>query len=544
VTRPRSLLALLLSAGVGACGPGTFTGASFDGGGPADADAAVGADAGADATPRDFPDPVLTEDGPIHGSDDSAAGLHIYLGIPYAAPPVGELRFHDPEPAPAWTTVRDATQLGYFCPQLDTSWGPAPAASKQSEDCLTLNVWTPARYQNDTLPVMVYIHGGSFVGGGSGYPAYDGARLAAEGHVVVVTINYRLGPLGFLAHSAMTAESTHASSGNFGILDQLRALAWVQANVASFGGDRGRVTIFGHSAGGASVCTLYASPLAQGLFARAIMQSGFCSANPEDLAQMQALGDQAATALGCAAASDVLACMRAAPVVSVLHALAQGVQLEEGVHYRPIVDGYVLDQPSPDALAAGEGADVPFMIGTAADEGSIYATTLAITTVAGYQAWVSSKWPHTGPEILTLYPAATDAEVHDALTHLITHWLYTCPARRIATDVAQHAPVWRYEFRHVSWDAAQRHVGAFHGAELPYVFHRFKMDASHMWNADDESLAHAMILAWSQFAATGDATPWAEYDPASDPFEVLDWPLAAASDLHGSECELWDRLVH
>jgi para-nitrobenzyl esterase len=527
-------VALLL--GVCACGAGVVSGGPGDDGGTLDASA--------DATPGAFPDPLLTEDGPVHGRDDADAGLHVYLGIPYAAPPVGALRFHDPEAPPPWTEVRDATRFGHFCPQLDSSWGPAPDPARQSEDCLTLNVWTPAAHPDDALPVMVYLHGGSFVAGGSAHRAYEGGKLAAEGHVVVVTLNYRLGPLGFLAHAAMTAESAHHSSGNFGILDQIRALTWVRSNVSRFGGDPERVTIFGHSAGGASVCTLYASPLARGLFAGAIMQSGFCSANPENLAEMEALGEQAARALGCATAADVLACLRAAPVASVLHALAQGVQLEEGVHYRPIVDGYVLSQPSPDVLADGEGADVPFIVGTAADEGSIYANALALSTVASYQAWVSDRWPISGPEILAMYPASSDAAVHAALTKLITHWLYTCPAGRIARAVAENASVWRYEFRHVSWDAAQRDLGAYHGAELPYVFHRFKVDANHMWNADDEALAGAMIGAWAHFAATGDASPWAEYDAANQLYEVLEWPLAAAGDLDGPQCELWDHLSH
>jgi para-nitrobenzyl esterase len=486
--------------------------------------------------------PVLTDDGPVRGRSDATLGVHSFRGLPYAAPPLGELRFADPEPHAPWTEVRDATRLGFFCPQLDSAWGTAPAAEKQSEDCLTLNVWTPAASPEERLPVLVYLHGGSFVVGGSGFASYDGAKLASEGGVVVVTLNYRLGPLGFLAHAALSAASPHASSGNYGILDQVQALRWIQANVGHFGGDPERVTIFGHSSGGASVCTLYTTPLARGLFAGAIIQSGFCSSYTETLADMEAIGDQAAVALGCAGADDVPACLRAAPVADVLAALSAGVQLEDGVHYRPIVDDYLLSAPSGDLLATGDSAQVPLVIGTAADEGSIYARSLGLATPADYAAWVGDRWPDDADALLALYPAGTDEEVGPALARLITHWLYTCPARRIASDASMYAPVWRYQFEHVSWDAAERGVGAYHGAELPYVFHYFKQDTSHMWTDVDASLSAALILAWSHFAATGDAGDWPAYDPAVDPYEILDWPLAAGEDLEGEACDTWDAI--
>jgi para-nitrobenzyl esterase len=498
-------------------------------------------DAGASDPPGPL-NPVLTDDGPVHGRADAVLGIHSYRGLPYAAPPVGDLRFADPEPPAPWTAVRDATKLGYFCPQLDSAWGTAPAAARQSEDCLTLNVWTPASSPDEHLPVLVYLHGGSFVVGGAGFAAYDGAKLASSGHVVVVTLNYRLGPLGFWAHAELSAASPHASSGNYGILDQIQALRWIQANVAHFGGDPERVTLFGHSSGGASVCTLYASPLARGLFAGAIIQSGFCSSSTETLAEMEALGDEAAAALDCDTADDVPACLRAAPVADVLAALAPGVQLEDGVHYRPIVDDYVLPAPSGDLLAEGDAAHLPLVNGTAADEGSIYARALALTTVDAYEAWVADRWPDDVDALLALYPAATDDEVLPELSRLITHWLYTCPARRIATDASSYAPVWRYQFEHVSWDAARRGVGAYHGAELPYVFHYFKDDASHMWSADDAALSAALIADWSRFAATGDASPWPAYDPGVDPYEVLDWPRSAGDDLESEACDTWDAI--
>jgi para-nitrobenzyl esterase len=529
VTQPRPLavLALLaLPACVGALAPGDDT----------------QADAGPLATAGSLPDPLIVGSGPLHGRFSTTLSVHSYRGIPYAAPPVGALRFADPEPHAPWTTPLDVTHFGAFCPQLDSAWGAAPAADKQSEDCLTLNVWTPATAPDARLPVLVYLHGGSFVVGGSGFAAYDGARLAHEGGVVVVSLNYRLGPLGFLAHPELSAASPHASSGNYGILDQIAALRWLQDNVATFGGDPARVTIFGHSSGGASVCALYTSPLARGLFAGAIIQSGFCSEGGETLADVEALGEEAASALGCDGADDVIACLRAAPVDDVLHALAAGVQLEDGVHYRPSVDDYVLHAPPGDVLAAGDADPVPLVVGTTSDEGSLYAASLDIADVAAYEAWVTDRWPDDAPALLALYPADDDSAVPGALDHLITHWLYTCPARRIASDAAAFAPVWRYQFEHVSWDAAARGLGAYHGAELPYLFHYFKDDAAHMWSADDAALSARLVADWSEFAARGALPAWPAYDPSADPYEILDLPPSASDDLDGPACDLWDTL--
>jgi len=224
-------------------------------------------------------DPIQVEHGRISGLSSPDATVRVYKGIPFAAPPVGDLRWRPPQPPAEWEGVRACTQFGPRCPQRnfdeDSFWNTVEWVdhTRQSEDCLYLNVWTPARESSDRLPVMVWIHGGGLTSGSASQPLYDGTRMAKKG-VVVVTINYRLGPLGFLAHPELSKESPYGASGNYGILDQIAALKWIQKNIARFGGDPDRVTIFGESAGSRSVCALVASPLAKTLFHRAIGQSG------------------------------------------------------------------------------------------------------------------------------------------------------------------------------------------------------------------------------------------------------------------------------
>lgn len=214
----------------------------------------------------------LLDSGPINGVQEG--GVWVYKGIPYAAPPVGELRWKEPQPAEPWKEVRPCTEFGPACPQPSSDdQGGFMAVGETSEDCLYLNVWSPAETPGERLPVMVWIHGGAFRTGAGSQAVYDGVNLA-EKDVVVVTINYRLGPLGFFAHPLLTEESPNGSSGNYGLLDQVAALEWVERNIASFGGDPDNVTVFGESAGAMSICDLMASPLAEGLFDRAIVQSG------------------------------------------------------------------------------------------------------------------------------------------------------------------------------------------------------------------------------------------------------------------------------
>ena len=309
---------------------------------------------------------IRTKTGPITG--DEHDGIRSFEGVPFAAPPVGERRWKPPQPVAPWTEPRACVEFGPACPQNGKDlYGPV---GETNEDCLYLNVWTPAKSTNAKLPVMFWIHGGGFMFGSGGKACYDGAELAKRGDVVVVTCNYRLGPFGFLAHPALTAESPNHASGNYGLMDQIAALQWVQHNIAAFGGDPGCVTIFGQSAGGVSVCALLASPLANNLFHRAIVQSGSAPGNLHDRAAMEALGLEFAKRLG----TDDLKAMRAKSADELLAAVKQGSgKVGEGTQDHLCIDGYVLRESLQRTLAAGHHHSVPLLGGTTRDEDRLFA---------------------------------------------------------------------------------------------------------------------------------------------------------------------------
>ena len=387
---------------------------------------------------------IRTTTGPITG--DEHDGIRSFKGVPFAAPPVGELRWKPPQPVKPWTEPRLCVKFGPACPQQGKDlYGPV---GETSEDCLYLNVWTPAKNADARLPVMFWIHGGGFFVGTGGKPCYDGAELVKRGEVVVVTCNYRLGPFGFLAHPALTAESPNHASGNYGMMDQVAALQWVRENIAAFGGDPGSVTIFGQSAGGVSVCALMASPLAKGLFHRGIVQSGSAPGNLHDRATMESRGIEFAQRLG----ADDLKTMRAKSADEVLAAAKQGSgRVGEGTQDHLSIDGYVLRESLQKTFAGGRQHNVPLLGGTTKDEDRLF--------FAGLQA--------------VLKPVA-----------------------------AMQPKTFSYEFRRVSDYAAAKKLGCFHGIELPYLFRYFPPMLK--FNADDERLSDLMIGCWSRFARTGD----------------------------------------
>ncbi|MFQ5460695.1 MAG: carboxylesterase/lipase family protein, partial [Anaerolineae bacterium] len=360
---------------------------------------------------------VDTAEGPVVGVAGDAATA--WKGIPFAAPPVGGLRWRPPAPALHRSSPLDATAFGPACPQSTAFEIPGlptpPAGNRGAEDCLQLNIWAP-NSRPDGLAVMFWIHGGGMIQGSGTDAPYDGATLAASENVVVVTTNYRLGALGFLAHSAFMGEqSDHPGAGNYGLLDQIAALRWVKANIAGFGGDPGRVTIFGESAGGVSVCALLAAPAAAGLFQRGIMESGNCSprlpsldpaTHPGPPALRQ--GDRFAEAIGCAEAADVATCLRAQPVDKILATLPGeiGVLNPTAEVYGPIVDGTLLAETPGEAIAAGHEQGVPFILGANADEATIFTAAFQNLTAAQYEALVRLTFPEYADRALALYPAS------------------------------------------------------------------------------------------------------------------------------------------
>ena len=486
-------------------------------------------------------DTVRTESGCVRGTP--ADTLVAYRGIPYAAPPIGDKRWRPPAPAPSWSSVREAIAFGKSCPQLETTGGKLDTA----EDCLTLNVWAPRDPTATTkLPVMVWIHGGGLVQGGSALPFYDGARLAREGGVVVVTINYRLGALGFLAHPAFTAED---GKGNFGLLDQIAALRWVKTNIAAFGGDPNTVMIFGESAGAQSVCALMASPLATGLFTRAAMQSAPCvgygqalrplSESHGKLESRHAQGERIAKQLGCTGA-NAAACLRGKSADDVLRAAPAAVGfLSKGEKYGMTLDGHVLVEPPAALMATGKLAKVPLLVGTTADEGTLFTGKRRIGPLI-YPAIVKRIFKDSAPRVLAEYSPSAFGGAQAAFEALVTDVVFTCPARRVAR--AMPGRTYRFLFSHVTAKNAAAGKGATHGSEIPFVF-----GTQSSPTAAERALATTMVGYWTRFAKTGDpnvagAPAWPLHDD-KDSYLELATTIRAATGLRSKRCDLLDTLA-
>jgi para-nitrobenzyl esterase len=474
-------------------------------------------------------DAVKTADGCVRGKREG--DVRVFRGIPYAAPPVGALRWKPPQPPAAWT-VRDAFVFGPSCPQLQSPLNKDLAAN---EDCLTLNVWSPAGAAK--LPVMVWIHGGGLVAGGAAQPTYDGAHLASGGKVVLVSINYRLGPLGFLAHPAL-------SSGNLGIHDQIAALRWVQREIAGFGGDPASVTIFGESAGGESVCALMASPLAKGLFARAIIESAQCVSYGKALRPLhtgepegaEEQGLRVAKAAGCPGTdAAAAACLRGKSADELLRAAPPALGfLSKGEHYGLTVDGALLPSSPADALAAGKLAEVPLIIGTTKDEATLFTTGVKLRLPVVYTAIVRKLFPGAADRIVEIYAPDRFGSPKKAFDALVTDLVFACPARRTARTV--HQKVWRYLFT-VARDPA---LGATHGSELGFVFGTVNSPS-----ASEAALSQRMQRAWTQFAHTGDpGTDWPAYTAGRDVYlELATTTTAARVEAGNPGCDVLDKLA-
>jgi para-nitrobenzyl esterase len=507
---------------------------------------------GATAPPdADSPPPVVRiARGVLQGTVE--AGALSFKGIPYAAPPIGALRWRAPQPPAAWTGVRDASQFGSGCiaTSVDMSSGLNQVIGG-SEDCLTLNVWTSNATPSSPMPVMVFIHGGYFQQGSSadtfgGLPMYDGAYVAAHQPVVVVTINYRLGALGFLADSALAAADPDHHAGNYGLLDQIAALEWVQTNIAAFGGDPTRVMVFGQSAGGYSVCNLLVSPLANGLFSRAVIESGGCSVFPR--ATALAAGTRVEKALGCDTSPDIAGCLRATTANQAATAIpAYGWTYE----LSPNVDPGTLGQPM-NVIAAAQQHHVPVIVGTNANEvASMVNEYLSgpIPTDAAYKAELEYEYGIAlGDQVYHHYPSANYPRPRDAYIAARSDSDFTCPARQVmrALAGAHSAPAYRYFYTHTLDEGPYMKWGAPHAFELIFVFHVFDPVTFPTGHSDAEgALSDAIIGYWTRFAATGDpngagAPSWPAYVAATDPYLALDETFTAGAGIHPARCDFWD----
>jgi para-nitrobenzyl esterase len=493
----------------------------------------------AGATPAAHPGggPVVaTAGGVVRGT--ATGGIDEFLGIPYAAAPVGSLRWQPPRPPARWQGVRDTTHFAPHCPQPASPFG----VGSTSEDCLYLNVYTRERHTrgNRGLPVMVWIHGGALVTGES--DDYDPTGLVRDG-VVVVTINYRLGALGFLAHPAL-AGHPGGPSGNYGLMDQQAALRWVQGNVRRFGGDPRNVTIFGESAGGLSVLSQLASPTAPGLFSRAIVESGAYNLTQDSLATAEAAGEAFAAKAGCA--SQTAACLRGLPVQTII--------ANENGGYTPDIDGVVLTQSLKTAFASGQFSRVPVINGSNHDEWRLFVAVSELeghpVTAANYQSMIGSTLgvsPAIAAVIAAQYPLSAYPSPAIALGAVGTDAIFACPALTVDQSVSAYVPEYSYEFNDENAPSLLPPVsfptGAAHASELQYLF---RLPAGSVLAPPQQQLAAAMKAYWTNFAARGFPSssmlpPWPRFDGASQRMVSLIPPRPQAETGFAAEhhCAFW-----
>lgn len=495
------------------------------------------------------------DSGKIEGApSEKEAGVTVFRGIPYAAPPVGDFRWRPPQPVKAWEGVRDGSRFGAVCAQPKSLLPGMVEEGRMSEDCLYLNVWTPAKNAGENLPVMVWIHGGGNLNGSGSAPFYDGANLAKKG-VVVVTFNYRLGPFGFFAHPLLSKESGLCVSGNYGILDQIAALKWVQKNIRAFGGNPGCVTIFGESAGGLNVNVLMASPLAKGLFHRAISESGTALRWNRHLREkwhgresMEAQGERLAKELVPAGAKDALKALRSLPMEKILIDTkpVMGELRPGGNSFNFVVDGWLVPDDVQKIFDEGKQNDVPLIVGANADEGTLFITQSSIKTVDGYRSTIKTLFPSSADGVLALYPVTEPAQIRKALADVFGDSWFVCPARVLARGMASvESKAYLYHFTMKPSGRLGGIFGATHGSEIPYVFDNLgqrlvKPDESRL------ALARSMSGYWVQFAKTGDPNAagmvqWPAFTPEADVHLEFGPAIKTGRNLRKAACDLFDQ---
>lgn len=512
------------------------------------------------------PSIVQTDKGAVQGTVTSTG--REFLGIPYAAPPVGNLRWQPPQPAAAWSTTRSATSFASPCIQ------PASPLTGQtslngSEDCLYLNVYTPPQGATG-LPVMIWIHGGAFnTGAGSGY---DPSIIVQRSNVIVVTINYRLGPLGFLALTGLSAEQSNGSSGNYGILDQQAAMKWVQTNIANFGGSSSNVTIFGESAGGSSVCDHLVSPQAANLFEKAITESGPCEGTAiptPTLATNQQGGANFASSLNCTgSASAVVSCMRGLSATTIINEANSGSNALSVLNttFSPNVDGAVIPQAPATAISQGKYNKVPVIEGTNRNEGTLFVLLAVFATGSAirlnaftYAAALSGIFGSNAGRVQRQYPVSARNSADTQLAAVLTDWGFSCAAHTTDGLLTANTPTFAYEFSDpnppalpgVTQTPPDFSLGDEHGSELAYVFQGLLAGTTVSLNSAQLGLSNQMIGYWTNFAKTGNPNGsglpnWPQFSTSNDQIQSLTSagsgpaPITSFSTTH--QCNFWSGL--
>jgi para-nitrobenzyl esterase len=464
------------------------------------------------------PATVGLDSGDVAGT--AVGDISIYKGVPYAAPPLGDLRWMPPQPVARWNGIRRTQQFGKSCEQPPDS-EYASLANQLGEDCLTANVWAPQIKGGRPLPVMVWIHGGGFAEGSSRLPIYDGAALAGHG-VVVVTFNYRLGRFGFLAHPALARGTRTVPIGNYGLMDQIFLLRWVQRNIGAFGGDPANVTVFGQSAGGMSVAYLLASPAAHGLFGKAIIESGANRPDTHSLAQARTIGLAFARAVGISGEGPAAAsALRKLSAKQVLEAPAQNPS--DYLVDSPTIDGKILVEDIPEAFGRGHQSNVPLLIGYNTNEGSLASGSNRAKEVKAYLSTLGAN----RNVAIALYDPEHRRDVIDVGTEIFRDRTFGEPARFLAREMAKTGQaVWLYQFGYVPTALRSQKIGADHGGEIPFVFDNLRL-LPFAKSAQDMSVAHALIDYWTNFARTGNpngpsAQIWLQHNRRSDAALIID----------------------
>ena len=506
---------------------------------------------------------VSTEHGILEGAwSEADASIGVFRGIPYAQPPVGDLRWRAPQDLASWTGVRHATKFGAACWQSysDDAFVWSRGEFPRSEDCLHLNIWQPKK-ADATAPVMVWFHGGAHTGGFAHVELFDGTELARQG-VVVVTVNYRLGPWGFLAHPALAEESEHNSTGNYGLMDKIAALKWVQKNIRSFGGNPDNVTLFGQSAGSSSVCALMASPLASGLFHKAIGQSAACLVKEKRDANGQQRGARLAQlALGELGAQDSESQVTAKQLRSIdnqsLLSAMENSPWSEGS--RIVVDGWVLPEAPVDVFNANQQAKVPLLVGSLANEGHELLPLNNALTESELDQYLSKTFAETAPKLKALYAEDLAISPGMALREILTDAFMAMSMRGWAQynhnadqptylyymDYVPPAyQIYLFDDPNLNLPGGPRSTGAYHSGDLAYVFNNVGKTGD-FWLEEDFAMARAMSGYWTNFAKTGNPNGanlpnWARYEPQNHNTQLLSNPIKTIA---GAKREKLDLLA-